>query len=664
MDKESLKLLSLLFKQSYLLEEDKIYDADNKKVKLTHTINVIKNRDGSPRIEICHTKKEAPATLYNVIGFLNNKVSPPIFEKVAPYYRIETSVINPLEMSPSESQFLHAVFIDGKIKYLEKNSKIKLKDAKGNTCYVSPTLSSDLIRRESTRERMRQEKNPVGRIQTLDRIIGTGSGDTKVFTSHTLVPHEGELTLKTRYQADTNQFVPAMRAVKAQTASTPSLRHKNNFIKDVNQEALLSQRKKTLGIKKPIFLLDTASVTSYLTLNLFSGTEFFETYDRNSHLRNIEIMIGAFLDIDDLHASGVISRDIKPENIMVFTPAHARKSTVNLIDLGLGKLTKHDDTKEELLGSHVYISPEKWRGDKNTTEKADLYAAYRILGESLGATIENTLNEDGTYKHLETENAIFNFDVSGMRKHAQLAAHHVDRLIELVQAGTHPDPDKRPRASVALQELTTIFAESMLVNRPNRDSLIQAAKCAMQFHFLLNQQLRANNLSRDELRAALQFNDHPDACSVFIDATRIQALAGVQSHDAIIEKVASITLVCAARRRQLENVDHRLFAYTENKLSAVLLTKLHDIKRELDASLARQADFNPLTLDRMETLSEKYEKDFIAIEKKIQAFEIQMKRELYVINHSPTMFSIKKTSPTGTPETAHLQQPVKIIRRP
>lgn len=79
------------------------------------------------------------------------------------------------------------------------------------------------------------------------------------------------------------------------------------------------------------------------------------------------------------HARGVIHRDIKPHNIMLFTDG-----TVKVMDFGISKIAREEvkSSTEHTLGSVHYISPEQAQG-MSTNEKSDIYSLGCVLYEML-----------------------------------------------------------------------------------------------------------------------------------------------------------------------------------------------------------------------------------------------------------------------------------------
>jgi serine/threonine-protein kinase len=80
------------------------------------------------------------------------------------------------------------------------------------------------------------------------------------------------------------------------------------------------------------------------------------------------------------HEKGIIHRDLKPSNLMI-----TREGSLKLTDFGIAKdtdvtaLTGHNST----IGTAAYMSPEQCKGDKNLTNKSDLYSLGIVFYELL-----------------------------------------------------------------------------------------------------------------------------------------------------------------------------------------------------------------------------------------------------------------------------------------
>jgi len=80
------------------------------------------------------------------------------------------------------------------------------------------------------------------------------------------------------------------------------------------------------------------------------------------------------------HEKGIIHRDLKPSNLMITS-----EGTLKLTDFGIAKdtdvtaLTGANST----IGTAAYMSPEQCKGDRNLTNKSDLYSLGIVLFELL-----------------------------------------------------------------------------------------------------------------------------------------------------------------------------------------------------------------------------------------------------------------------------------------
>lgn len=79
------------------------------------------------------------------------------------------------------------------------------------------------------------------------------------------------------------------------------------------------------------------------------------------------------------HDRGIVHRDIKPQNIMLFTDG-----TIKVMDFGIAKFAREvgKTITDKAIGSVHYISPEQARGDV-TDDKSDIYSVGVMMYEML-----------------------------------------------------------------------------------------------------------------------------------------------------------------------------------------------------------------------------------------------------------------------------------------
>jgi TOMM system kinase/cyclase fusion protein len=159
------------------------------------------------------------------------------------------------------------------------------------------------------------------------------------------------------------------------------------------------------------------------------------------------------------HNSGVIHRDLKPQNIMVTSTGVRRNSLV--LDFGLGTLPSENQedmakiTKtQEVLGTPTYAAPEQLRGEK-VTEKSDLYSWGLIFLECLTGqrAVDGPTLQAVIFKQLGPEPIAIP---------AWLEHHRLGRLLRRV---TNKNPELRDvTAQSLMRELEACAAEGWPVN--------------------------------------------------------------------------------------------------------------------------------------------------------------------------------------------------------
>ena len=136
--------------------------------------------------------------------------------------------------------------------------------------------------------------------------------------------------------------------------------HKNRLMKAHKVSTVVSERNVLMNVRHPFivtlhFAFQTAS-------KVYMGLDYIPGGDLSFHL----ISRGAFpegdvrlyvaeisLAIDYLHKSGLVYRDLKPENVLLNRDGH-----IKLADFGLVKNLKYSHTTSTFCGTPEYIAPE------------------------------------------------------------------------------------------------------------------------------------------------------------------------------------------------------------------------------------------------------------------------------------------------------------------
>lgn len=121
----------------------------------------------------------------------------------------------------------------------------------------------------------------------------------------------------------------------------------------------------------------------YITTNFIEGTNLQSVYESGTKLSEqeaVKLIECISQAIEALWAVEVVHCDIKPENII-----RRNNGDYVLIDLGVAKHLDAETLTQQgvIFGSRGYLAPEQFRGRKNLTLRADLYAlgivAYQCL---------------------------------------------------------------------------------------------------------------------------------------------------------------------------------------------------------------------------------------------------------------------------------------------
>ncbi len=133
---------------------------------------------------------------------------------------------------------------------------------------------------------------------------------------------------------------------------------------------------------------------AYLVMELLSGHTLAEELREKSRLpvqRVAEIVVPICAVLATAHASGVIHRDIKPDNIFLHQTRDAE--VVKVLDFGIAKLV-HDTTStyelkpqesSQVIGTPLYISPERLM-NRQHDGRADIYSLGVMIYQMLTGT--------------------------------------------------------------------------------------------------------------------------------------------------------------------------------------------------------------------------------------------------------------------------------------
>lgn len=120
----------------------------------------------------------------------------------------------------------------------------------------------------------------------------------------------------------------------------------------------------------------------YIVMEYIDGITLKDYID-SEHVLNwkdaVHFIIQILRALQHAHNRGIVHRDIKPQNIMLFTDG-----TIKVMDFGIAKFAREGSmtATDQTIGTVHYISPEQARGDV-TDEKSDIYSVGVMFYEML-----------------------------------------------------------------------------------------------------------------------------------------------------------------------------------------------------------------------------------------------------------------------------------------
>jgi serine/threonine protein kinase len=109
-----------------------------------------------------------------------------------------------------------------------------------------------------------------------------------------------------------------------------------------------------------------------------SLADLVERYGPVPPPRTAHILRQACASLWEAHSCGLVHRDIKPQNIML-CDIRGERDVVKVLDFGLVKQIGGEDTRDltahmRILGTPLYMSPERIRNPADADGRADIYA--------------------------------------------------------------------------------------------------------------------------------------------------------------------------------------------------------------------------------------------------------------------------------------------------
>ncbi len=204
--------------------------------------------------------------------------------------------------------------------------------------------------------------------------------------------------------------------------------------------------------------VDTAQDGSpYLVMELLHGQALQSMLDRQGKLpvdQAVDFALQMLAGLEAAHATGVVHRDMKPDNVFV-TPS-AGGPLVKLIDFGIAKLRASSEFTKGLtragvvMGTPEYMAPEQLLSAQTTDHRADLYSVGVMLFEMLAGCRP----ADGE----DAEVIVAAVEGGRVRRLSDVAPGLSQGLVALVERAMQPNREQRFESASAMRLALAQFA--------------------------------------------------------------------------------------------------------------------------------------------------------------------------------------------------------------
>ncbi len=199
-----------------------------------------------------------------------------------------------------------------------------------------------------------------GRYRVVRKLGGGGMADVYLCQDLTLGRHVAVKVLLQRYLNDPTFVERFRREAKAAAG--------------LNQQNLVA-----------IYDWGELDGTYYIVMEYVEGEtlkDLIRRRDRLSGNESVAVTLQLLAAVDFAHRSGIVHRDIKPQNVML-----DRDGTVKVMDFGIARAGDSGMTEAgSILGTAQYLAPEQAKGQP-VDERSDLYSVGVVLYEMLTGTV-------------------------------------------------------------------------------------------------------------------------------------------------------------------------------------------------------------------------------------------------------------------------------------
>ena len=212
------------------------------------------------------------------------------------------------------------------------------------------------------------------------------------------------------------------------------------------QEARTAARIEHANVVQVLDMGSDADGTVYLVLELLTGESLGARLSRDVRMppqELLEILLPIMDGVAAAHDSGVIHRDLKPDNIFLHRPKGGDPSggpvVPKVLDFGVAKVTEsawgHATQTGTLVGTPYYMSPEQAEGKSDLGRPADVWSMGVILYRCLSGKLPFTG---------DSPTSLLLSIVQTRPQSLRLAAPDVpEELAMIVDHTLNPDPQRR-----------------------------------------------------------------------------------------------------------------------------------------------------------------------------------------------------------------------------
>lgn len=187
----------------------------------------------------------------------------------------------------------------------------------------------------------------------------------------------------------------------------------------------------------------------YLVMELVKGESLrgmMRSEGKLDYLRTVNIVRQVCGAVDAAHRSGVIHRDLKPDNILIEI-VHSTER-VKVLDFGIAKLreAKTDAFLTQagtIIGTPQYMSPEQCQG-KPLDPRSDIY--------SIGILLYEMLTGEVPFDGESTLQVVYNQLHASPRPLMELSPHVPVQLAKVIMRALEKEPDQRPSSAIQLSD--------------------------------------------------------------------------------------------------------------------------------------------------------------------------------------------------------------------